>query len=80
MYVALYEWRNGKKSRVKFEGNTFIAIYRHHATTLQQMKEDSPIGYHEIMAELFSRVVFVFLTYILFPPLTNLLPQGYHRH
>jgi len=24
------------------------------------MKEDSPIGYHEIMADLFSRVVFVF--------------------
>ncbi|KIJ90601.1 hypothetical protein K443DRAFT_15078, partial [Laccaria amethystina LaAM-08-1] len=57
VYVALYEWRNGKKSKVKFEGNTFLAIYSHHATTLQQMKEDSPNGYHEIMAELFSRVV-----------------------
>lgn len=57
VFAGLYEWREGTKKKVNFDGNIFVRIYREHVTTLEDVKNDSPVAYHAIMHKLYNEVM-----------------------
>jgi hypothetical protein len=66
MYAALSDWSGGKQvvssnGRVggKFEGNLFIGTYRRLVGVLETLRDQSPIGFHSILSELYTRVMCV---------------------
>ena len=44
----------------KFEGNLFIGTYRRLVGVLEALKKQSPIGFHSILAEMYTKVMCVF--------------------
>lgn len=43
----------------KFEGNLFIGTYRRLVGVLEALRKQSPIGFHSILAEMYTKVLYV---------------------
>ncbi|KIM34909.1 hypothetical protein M413DRAFT_32927 [Hebeloma cylindrosporum] len=64
MYAALSDWSGGTQvvnsnGRVgaKFEGNLFVGTYRRLVGVLEALQKQSPIGFHSILSELYTKVI-----------------------
>ncbi|KAJ3525551.1 hypothetical protein NMY22_g10529 [Coprinellus aureogranulatus] len=56
VYHSLQEYRTGTHMEIPFHGNVFFPTYKSHIRTLQQLEQERPSRYHEILRRVYELV------------------------